>query len=85
MEKQILNRGYVTNALTDDEGEIYGMIKDHHISWDLLPFKRNYYWSEVYSEPNMCMIVRKGTLLADATPQELKKMHEQSKVNLSHA
>ena len=32
MEKQVINRGYLTHALTDGESKIYGIVKNHYIS-----------------------------------------------------
>jgi hypothetical protein len=81
MEKQILKRGYVTYALTDGENEIYGIIKDHYISdWSKMS---PLYWSEVYVEGSFYKIIRRGTLLANATNEELKQYFEQSKINLN--
>lgn len=37
----------------------------------------------MYVEPRIAMIVRKGTLLVNPTNEELIKLHEQSKENLS--
>ena len=85
MEKEILKRGYITHALTDSEGKIYGLANECHINWELYikEFTYEYYWSEVYCEPNsLAVIIRKGTLLADPTPEELKQYFEQSKINL---
>jgi hypothetical protein len=85
MEKQILSRGYITNALTDGTKKIFGMIKDHHINFNADAIKQNtFYWSEVYCEPNnMAVIIRKGTLLVNRTADEMNNYFEQSKINLS--
>jgi|GEM_PF-7115325 len=77
-EKQILNRGYVTNALTDGKkpinfiGEIYSFIDN----------KELYYWSEVYVEGNMAFITKKGINLSNSTRDQLLEYQEQSYVNL---
>ncbi len=86
MEKEILKRGYITHALTNENDEIYGMIAEHSINWELNEIEKahSFYWSEVYCEPGyMAKIIRKGTSLIDATPEELDKYFEQSKVNLN--
>lgn len=83
MEKTILERGYITNALTDANGTIYGLNKEQYINdWYATP--QTYYWSEVYCEPSyMATIIRKGALLINKTNDELKELHEQSKINLN--
>ncbi len=81
-EKQILKRGYITYALTNEEDEVFGMIEDCDIN-DFSHEGKAFYWSEVYCEPGyMCQIIRKGTLLCNATNEELQRYHEQSKLNL---
>lgn len=81
-EKQILKRGYITNALTNEKGRVFGMILDCYIN-DFSDEGKAFYWSEVYCEPDyMCQIVRKGTLLCNATNDELQKYHKHSKINL---
>lgn len=83
MEKQVINRGYLTYALTDGESKIYGTIKDHTISdWSHEP--KNLYWSEVFVDGNMYQIHRRGTLLLNKTNERLSELHEQSKVNLTN-
>ena len=85
MRKEILKRGYVTHALTDSNGTIYGITNDQ-ITWELYikEFNYSYYWSEVYCEAGcLYTIIRKGTLLVNVTADELKKYHEQSKINLN--
>jgi hypothetical protein len=80
MEKEIINRGYLTHALTDGE-KIYGIVKDHYVTdWSKnLPL----YWSEVFVDGNMYQIHRRGTLLINKTNEQLSELHEQSKVNLN--
>lgn len=81
--KTILNRGYVTNALTDGERKVFGLIKDCIIN-DWTYESKHYYWSEVYVEPNyMTKIIRKGILLVECTNEDLSALHKQSKINLS--
>lgn len=77
-----LNRGYITNALTDGEKKIFGMIKDDYINvWT--NESKFYYWSEVYVEPRcIARIIRKGMLLVNPADAELSELHEQSKINL---
>lgn len=80
MEKQIINRGYLTYALTNGE-KIYGIIRHYHISdWSK---HGPLYWSEVFVYGNCYSIVRKGMLLVGKTNEELSQLHEQSKVNLN--
>ena len=79
MEKQIINRGYLTYALTDGV-QIFGLIKDHYVSdWSIY---KPLYWSEVFVDGHMCFICRKGMLLIDKTNEELSELLEQSKINL---
>lgn len=81
-EKQIINRGYLTYALTDGESKIYGIIKNHIINeWSHEP--KPLYWSEVFVDGNMYQIHRRGTLLVNKNNEQLSELHEQSKVNLS--
>lgn len=82
MEKQIINRGYLTYALTDGESKIFGTTKDCTISEWSHEAKR-FYWSEVFVDGNMYQIHRRGTLLVGKTNEELSQLHEQSKVNLN--
>jgi hypothetical protein len=82
MEKQVINRGYLTYALTDGEKKIFGTIKDCHIS-DWSHEAKNFYWSEVFVDGNMYQIHRRGTLLIGKTNEELSELHEQSKVTLN--
>lgn len=84
LEKEILNRGYVTHMLTNEDGKIYGMEKDHYINWELneVEKRHKFYWSECYVEANcMACIIRKGELLVEPTAEQLEHYHEQSKVN----
>lgn len=83
MEKEILERGYITHALTDENDEVYGVIKESYYNFAIYKANHKFYWSEVYCEPSyFVQIIRKGTLLVDATPEELAMYFEQSKVNL---
>lgn len=78
-EKQIINKGFLTYALTNGE-RIFGLIKDHYISdWNkYLPL----YWSEVFVDGNQVSIHKKGMLLTNKTNAELCQLHEQSKINI---
>lgn len=83
MKKEILERGYVTHALTNSKDKIYGRSVDEYINdWSCegAPF----YWSEVYCEGGgyFTKIIRKGQLLINQTNEELSQKLEQSKVNL---
>ena len=85
-EKKILDRGYVTEALTNECGEIYGMNTTQLINWENNEVEKahRFYWSEVYCEPDyMAIIIRKGRLICDASPKEMFNYVEQSKVNLN--
>jgi hypothetical protein len=82
---EILDRGYVTHALTDGETKIYGMVVDCYINnWHAAESDpKVYYWSEVYVEPrHMAKIIRRGEVLVDATDKHLSELHELSKINL---
>lgn len=86
MNKEILDRGYVTHALTNEKGEIYGLDTTQYISWDInkVELAHTFYWSEIYRETgNISTIIRKGKLLINPTPEELKEKFEQSKINLN--
>lgn len=85
MRKEILNRGIITHALTDEKNKIYGMIQNHTINFENeLIIAHQYYWSEVYCEPGYSvLIVRKGQKLINPTTEELQKYFEQSKINLN--
>lgn len=80
MKKQIIERGYLTYALTNGE-KIFGIIKDHYVSdWSVYyPL----YWSEVFVDGNLYHIHRQGMLLVGKTNEEISEMLEQSKVNLN--
>ena len=81
-KKQILKRGYVTYALTNDMGKVFGLVTDCDIN-DFSHEGKAFYWSEVYCEPGyMCMIIRNGTFLRNANNEELQKYHKQIKINL---
>lgn len=82
MEKQVINRGYLTYALTDGDKKIFGIEKDHYIN-DWSYEGKHFYWSEVFVDGNMYQIHRRGTLLVDADNKRLSELHEQSKVNLN--
>lgn len=80
MKIQIINRGYLTYALTDEHGNIYGTNVDHFINvWDNI----NYYWSEVFVDCGTYQIHRKGILLTNPSNERLKELHKQSKINLN--
>lgn len=81
-EPEILKRGYVTHALTNAEGTIFGMVADCYINiWK--GEKPPFYWSEVYVEPRrMATILRKGQLLVNPTDEDLSEYHRVSKFNL---
>jgi hypothetical protein len=81
MEKQVINRGYLTYALTDGDKKIFGTIKDCYIN-DWSYEAKHYYWSEVFVDGNMYQIIRRGRLLVNADNKKLSELHEQSKVNL---
>jgi len=81
MEKQIINGGYLTHALTDGD-KIFGIIKDYKVGdWSKIGCS-TFYWSEVFVYGNQYTIIRKGILLVHPTNEELDTMLEQSKVNL---
>ena len=78
---QVINRGYLTYALTNGENKIYGITKHHFIndwSYEGSPL----YWSEVFVGGNMYKIHRRGINLTGASNEKLSRLHEQSKINL---
>lgn len=80
MEKQIIDNGYATYALTNDKGQIYGIEKTLKIgNWSR---EGSLYWSEVYVSGNLYVIIRRGMLLLGKTNEELSQYLEQSKINL---
>lgn len=85
-EKQIIEGGYATHALTDDKGTIYGIRQDEHYStkgWEEMIAQGTIFRiSDVYRYGNSYTIVRRGMLLVSPTPEQLHDYHEQSKVNL---
>lgn len=82
MEKQVINRGYLTYALTDGDKKIFGIVKDCHIN-DWSCEGKHFYWSEVFVDGNAYHIIRRGMLLVNADNKRLSELHEQSKVNLN--
>ena len=82
MEKEIINGGYLTHALTDGDTTIFGIIQDRKVGdWSKIGCS-TFYWSEVFVYGNQYTIIRKGSWLAHPTNEELDQMLEQSKVNL---
>lgn len=81
MTKEILDRGYITHALTDRDGKILGMADS---TSSLNPeMGAPFYWSEVYCEAGyMATVIRKGMLLVNPTREELDRYLCQSIVNL---
>ena len=84
MKREVLDRGYVTNALTNGQGKIYGLYRVD-INWRVNTVERanKFYWSEVYVEAGyMATIIRKGKLLVGPTAEELETYSRQSEINL---
>lgn len=84
----IKNKGFVTNALTNENGDIYGMLSNQSINWaaNKVEMAHTFYWSEVYTEPGcIATIIRRGRLLVSPSPAELDKFFWQSKINLKTA
>ncbi len=82
MKKQVIDRGYLTYALTDGESKIFGIIKDCYINeWS--HEAKHFYWSEVFVDGHQYQIHKRGKLLVGKTNEQLSKLHEQSKVNLN--
>lgn len=83
MKKEILDRGYITHALTDKNGRVKGISKEGESSSYNMELDKPFYWSEVYCEPcYMVTVIRKGMLLANPTEEELDRYLLQSMVNL---
>lgn len=81
MEKEVINRGYLTYALTDGDKKIFGRLMHDFINiWDREA--KHFYWSEVFVDGSLKRIIRKGMLLVNPTNEELSLLHAQSKVNL---
>lgn len=77
-----LDRGYVTNALTDGDKRIFGLVKECKIKV-CNNEAEHFYWSEVYVEPNcMAMIIRRSMLLRPCSDAEMSELNELSKTNL---
>lgn len=76
--REKIEKGYITNALTNGEDKIYGIVD---YNWDD-GNARTYYWSEVYTDGTLFAIIRRGSNLAGATNDELLALLEQSKINL---
>lgn len=86
MEKEILNRGYITHMLTNEKGEIYGLNSTASLRFlnNIAEKDHIFYWSECYVEPDyMATIIRRGTLLVNPTEDKLQELFAQSKVNFS--
>ena len=82
MRKQILERGYVTLALTDIKGNIYNTESNPP---DYNNLKIPYYLSEVYCESSfMTIIIRKGILLVNPTKEKLQELYKQSIINCNN-
>lgn len=82
MKREILDRGYVTHALTSNNGRVLGFGRKYYEK-DYSEKDAPFYWSEVYCESNMCRIIRKGMLLVNPSDDELERYYIQSMVNLN--
>ena len=83
MKREILDRGYVTHALTCKDSRVLGIGRKYYEK-DYSEKDAPFYWSEVYCETNgMCIIIRKGMLLANPSDDELERYYIQSMVNLN--
>ena len=84
MKREIIDRGYLTHALTNHKGKIYGLVENHYINWKYNDIERQntFYWSEVFVDGATTLLVRQGQLLKNPTPEELENYFEQSKTNL---
>lgn len=83
MKREILDRGYITHALTDKNGRILGFGKKYY-ERDYSEKNAPFYWSEVYCEPDyMCTIIRQGMLLINKSDEEMTKYYLQSLVNVN--
>lgn len=83
-----MSSGRVTNALTNETGEIYGLNSSQSINWAVnkVEMAHTFYWSDVYVEPgHFVVIIRQGRLLSSPSPEELNRLFQQSKVNLGTA
>lgn len=78
---KIISEGYLTQALTNDSDEIFGIIENAYINdWS---YQGKHWWmSDIYVYGNTYRIINKGIILNSPTNNELSSYHEQSKVNL---
>ena len=84
MKREILDRGYITHALTDKNERILGAAKKYYETGEYSEKDAPFYWSEVYCEPGyMYKIIRKGTLLANLSKVDLERYYLQSMINLN--
>lgn len=82
--KQIINRGYLTHAITDQNGNIYGLIESSGLDFTYHIEKLGYsfYWSDVYKDGNLSCIVRRGMVMLNKSEEDFQKYFMQSKINL---
>lgn len=88
--QQIVERNeYITYALTDGDGEIFGLIDDYYVNNWYCGYTKLFFWSEVLVIPPsdqtcgpIVHIIRRGSNLAGATNEELSALHRQSKINI---
>lgn len=80
--REKIEKGYITNALTNGKDEIYGTIDSYYVNDWYAGNESIYYWSEVYTDGSLFSIIRRGANLAGATNDELSALLEQSKINL---
>lgn len=79
MEKQVINRGYLTYSLTDGEHYIYGLYNCLRYEWEA---QGDVYWSDVFVDGDAFAVVRRGEKVTGKTKEELDTMVRQSIINL---
>lgn len=80
MKQQIISKGFLTYALTNTSGRIYGYEDEAISDWSS---EQSLYWSEVYVDSNMPLIVRRGTCVTGEDSEVLARMYRQSRINLN--
>lgn len=80
MKQQIISKGFLTYALTNASGRIYGLEDEAISDWSS---EQPLYWSEVYVDGNMPLIVRRGTCMTGEDSEVLARMYRQSRINLN--
>lgn len=79
-QKEVVPGGYLTHALTDESGKIWGINPDEVVT---LGSAKIWYWSIVLKFGNLYQIIIKGEWLSSINDEQLQELHRQSQVNLN--